>query len=357
MDKKIAVLKGDGIGPEVIEQAVIILNKIAKKFRHHFKYDYFDIGGVSIDKCGKALSEQTLEAVKLCDAVLLGAVGGSKWDNGKVRPEQGLLALRKNLGVFANLRPAVLFEELREACPLKCSLVPNGFDVLIVRELTGGIYFGNSGLSTDGTEAFDEERYSVFEIKRLLEKAAEAARLRKKHVTVVDKANVLESSRLWRKVAAEVFRDFSDIKVDYMYVDNCAMQLVKNPAQFDVIATNNIFGDILSDELSMLTGSIGMLPSASLGNGKIGIYEPIHGSAPDIAEQDIANPIASILSAAMMLKYSFDMNDEYECINNAVKMFLQDGYRTKDLINSDEIQNSLKIIGTEQTGKIICDNL
>jgi 3-isopropylmalate dehydrogenase len=290
------------------------------------------------------------------DAVLLGAVGGPKWDiPGKPRPEQGLLGIRAGLGVYANLRPAVLFTALKEACPLKPELIGESLNIVIVRELTGGIYFGKSGRSQDGMTAYDTETYSKAEITRLLRKAADSAMQRKKKVTVVDKANVMESSRLWRETAKEFFLQYPELTVDYMYVDNAAMQLIKNPSQFDVIATSNLFGDILSDEMSMLTGSIGMLPSASLGEGT-GLYEPIHGSAPDIAGQNKANPCATILAAAMLLLYSFDMKNEADAIENAVEKFLNDGYRTLDLI-IDKNTNGFKIVGTEEAGDIIAADI
>ncbi|MDF2686036.1 MAG: leuB [Clostridia bacterium] len=357
MKANIAVIPGDGIGPEVTSQAIKVLNKVAKKYNHQFIYEYLLMGGISIDKHGIPLTDETLLKAKNSDAVLLGAVGGPKWDiPGRPRPEQGLLGIRTGLGVFANLRPAVLFSALKEACPLKPELVGESLNILIVRELTGGIYFGKSGRSKDGMTAYDTETYSKAEITRLLRKAAEAALQRKKKVTVVDKANVMESSRLWREVSKEFFLQYPDLTVDYMYVDNAAMQLIKNPTQFDVIATSNLFGDILSDEMSMLTGSIGMLPSASLGEGKTGLYEPIHGSAPDIAGQNKANPCATILAAAMMLLYSFDMKNETKVIEDAVEKFINDGYRTSDLIINKNT-NGFKIVGTEEAGDIISDNI
>lgn len=341
---KIVVIKGDGIGPEVIDETLKILDRVGR-----FEYEFIDMGGCSIDKTGEALTKEALDTAKAADAVLLGAVGGPKWDNGKVRPEDGLLAIRKGLGVYANLRPSVLYEELKDACPLKDTVVKNGVDMLIVRELTGGIYFGEKGRSSD--EAYDVERYSEAEIIRILRKAAEAALRRKRHVTVVDKANILESSRLWRSVSSAFFRGYPQLEVDYMYVDNAAMQLIKDPSRFDVIVTSNMFGDILSDEASMLTGSIGMLPSASLGDGGKGLYEPIHGSAPDIAGTGLANPIASVLSAAMMLEYSFDMKHESDMIVNAVRKFLSDGHRTRDLTSSPEY------VTTAEAGSLIAGNI
>ena len=356
MNARIAVIPGDGIGPEVTSQAIKVLNKIAEKFNHNFEYEYLPMGGVSIDEFGIPLTDEVLNKAKNSDAVLLGAVGGPKWDiPGKPRPEQGLLGIRAGLEVFANLRPAILFSALKDACPLKAELVGDSLNILIVRELTGGIYFGKSGRSADGMSAYDTETYSKHEITRLLQRAADAAMQRKKRVTVVDKANVMESSRLWREVAKEFFIQYPELTVDYMYVDNCAMQLIKNPSRFDVIATSNLFGDILSDEMSMLTGSIGMLPSASLGEGK-GLYEPIHGSAPDIAGQDIANPSATILAVAMLLLYSFNLKNEAKTVEDAVEKFINDGYRTLDLIINNNTKG-FKIVGTKQAGDIIAGNI
>lgn len=314
MEYRIAVLPGDGIGPEVIEQALLVLEQVGRKFGHVFRFTTLLAGGCAIDATGNPLPEETLDECRRSDAVLLGAVGGPKWDNlpGDIRPEAGLLALRGGLGLFANLRPAVLNRELRDACPLRPDIVGESMDIMVVRELTGGIYFGQRGRRTGkmGEEAFDTECYSEGEIERIARVAFEVARKRRKKVTSVDKANVLESSRLWREVVTKVANDYPDVTLEHMYVDNAAMQLVRNPRQFDVIVTSNMFGDILSDEASMITGSIGMLPSASLGEGSFGLYEPIHGSAPDIAGKDKANPLATILSAAMMLRYTMHLEEE-----------------------------------------------
>ncbi len=332
MKFNLALIPGDGIGPEVISSAVRVLDKISEKFGHTINYTEVCAGGASIDKYGVALTDESIAACKASDSVLLGAVGGPKWENiPNIRPEQALLGLRGALGLYANLRPALMFEELKDASPLRPDLTQNGLDILIVRELTGGIYFGKSGKSNDGNSAFDTEEYSKDEIRRILKRGIDTAYARNKRLTVVDKANVLESSRLWRSVAAEMLAGCTDLEVNYMYVDNAAMQLVRNPSQFDVIVTNNIFGDILSDEASVITGSIGMLPSASLGDSALGMYEPIHGSAPDIAGKNIANPCATILSAAMMFKYSLRLPDEHDAINSAVRKTLAQGYRTADI--------------------------
>jgi len=344
----IAVIPGDGIGPEVTREAVKVLDKTGEKFGHKFNYTYLDAGGCAIDKYNNPLPEETLKKAKESDSVLLGAVGGPKWENiPNMRPEQALLGLREELGLYANLRPCVLFDELKDACPLKPELIEGGLDILIVRELTGGIYFGKSGRSQDNLTAYDTEEYSAYEIERVLKRGIEAAKVRNKKITIVDKANVLESSRLWREVSAKVMKDYPEIEVNYMYVDNAAMQLIRYPKQFDVIVTSNMFGDILSDEASQLTGSIGMLPSASLGDGMCGMYEPIHGSAPDIAGKDIANPIATILSAAMMLRYSFNLADEADAIENAVKKVLKDGVRTADIAKPGEDKVSTAQMGDE----------
>ena len=335
MDYRIAVIRGDGIGPEVVDEAIKVLNKVGEVYGHHFAYDYVLAGGCAIDNDGVCLPQETIDKCKAADAVLLGAVGGPKWDDlpGEQRPEKALLGLRKELGLFANLRPAMLFEELANACPLKPEIVAGGLDIIVVRELTGGIYFGERGRKqTEGGEtAYDVEQYSEMEIRRIAKVAFDMAMKRNKKVTSVDKANVLESSRLWRKVVAEVAQDYPEVELNNYYVDNTAMQLVLNPKQFDVILTSNIFGDILSDEASQITGSIGMLPSASLAEGNFGMYEPVHGSAPDIAGDNIANPMATILSVAMMLRYSFGLLDEAKAIEDAVKEVLATGYRTADL--------------------------
>ena len=317
---KIAVIPGDGIGPEIIEQAIKVLNKVGS-----FQYIYADLGGGAIDKYGDPAPPKSLEKCLAADAVLLGAVGGPKWDGGSQRPESGLLRLRKALGVYANLRPAKLYPALQAACPLKTA---QSFNILVVRELTGGIYFGESG--RDETSAWDTEKYSIPEIERIARTALKSAQTRKKRLVSVDKANVLESSRLWRETVARVAAEFPDVTLTNMYVDNAAMQLIKNPAQFDVILTSNMFGDILSDEASQLTGSIGMLPSASLGANPPALFEPIHGSAPDVAGKGTANPIATILSAAMALDY-LNMKKEALAIETAVENFLNSGYRTADI--------------------------
>lgn len=332
---KIAVVSGDGIGPEVTAAAILVLKKIGEKFQHHFSFQYAAAGGCAIDEFGECLPKKTLEICKQADSVLLGAVGGPKWDHVPTaqRPEKALLGLRAELELFSNLRPAKIYDVLADACPLKPEIVAGGLDILIVRELTGGIYFGERGYrqGKHGEEAFDVEAYSEPEIRRILKNAFAVSMQRSKMVCCVDKANVLETSRLWRRVAEEMKTDYPEVSLSFMYVDNAAMQLVRNPKQFDVIVTSNMFGDILSDEASMITGSIGLLPSASLGAGSFGMYEPIHGSAPDIAGQDKANPIAAILSVAMMLKYSFHLEKEAAHIEQAVQAALEMGLRTPDI--------------------------
>ena len=355
MNFEIAVVPGDGIGPEVINQALKVLDKIGMKYDHKFNYEQVLAGGAAIDATGKCLPMETISICKASDAVLLGAVGGWKWDNlpGEERPERALLGLRKELGLFANLRPAILFDELADSCPLKNEITYGGLDLLVVRELTGGIYFGEKGIketATMGTAAFDVEQYSEEEVRRIAVVAFEMAMRRDKKVTSVDKANVLESSRLWRRVVADVSKDYREVELQNLYVDNAAMQLIRNPKQFDVILTNNIFGDILSDEASQITGSIGMLPSASLTESKFGMYEPVHGSAPDIAGQNRANPMATILSAAMMLKYTFELDKEAAAIEKAVKNVLKAGYRTEDLM-----ANGGQQISTTEAGDLIAD--
>lgn len=352
MNKKIGLLCGDGIGPEIVESAVKVLEKVGEKYGHTFEFTKYDIGGVAIDKYGKPLPEETVQGCLASDSVLLGAVGGPKWDTmpGDLRPEKALLGIRAAMGLFTNLRPAKLYPALKEDCPLRADIVEKGFDLLIVRELTGGIYFGERGMRTGkyGEEAYDTECYSRMEIERIVKVAFESARLRRKKLTSIDKANVLESSRLWRKIVHEMAEQYPDVECSDMLVDNAAMQLVRNPGNFDVIVTTNMFGDILSDEASQITGSIGMLPSASLGNTKVGLYEPIHGSAPDIAGQNKANPIATILSAGMMLLYSFGMKEENDAIVNAVNKVLDEGWRTADIAHGKEA------LGTkEMTEKII----
>ncbi len=349
MNYNITVLKGDGIGPEVIDQTLELFKIAGQKYNHNFTFHEELMGGCAIDAFGVPLPEKTVERCKASDAVLLGAVGGPKWDTlpGNLRPEAGLLGIRAALGLFANLRPAIIYEALKEASPLKTEIIKDGIDIVVVRELTGGIYFGERGrIGSDA--AFDTEKYSVSEIERIARVAFEAAGKRKKLVTSVDKANVLESSRLWREVVIRVAAEYPDVALNHMYVDNAAMQLVRRPDQFDVIVTSNLFGDILSDEASMITGSIGMLPSASLGSGTLGLYEPIHGSAPDIAGQDKANPIATILSAAMMMKYSLKLDQTAKDIENAVVRVLDKGYRTGDIASE-----GCKLIGTKEMGRLI----
>ena len=339
MIKKIAVIPGDGIGPEIVAEAVKVLDTVAEKFRAEFEYEYVKVGGSAIDACGVPMPEGALDILKNSDSVLLGAVGGPKWDNLKseLRPEQALLAIRKGLGLFANVRPSKPFSALMDACPLRPDIADKGIDLVIVRELTGGLYFGKRGTSTgvDGRkQAFDTMEYSEEEIERIGRVAFAMAKRRRKKVASVDKANVLDTSRLWREVMHRLRDENPDIEYNEMYVDNCSMQLIRDPSQFDVIVTENMFGDILSDEASMLTGSIGMIPSMSCGYGSRALYEPIHGTAPDIAGQNIANPIATILSAAMMLKYSFDMNEGCETVEQAVKKVLNDGFATKDIMRT-----------------------
>ncbi|AIY80693.1 3-isopropylmalate dehydrogenase [Clostridium botulinum] len=356
MKYNVAVIPGDGIGPDIVTEAVKVLNVVEKKFGHVFEYEYVMAGGCSIDKNGEALPKETLDICKASDAVLLGAVGGPRWDNpdSKVRPEQALLGLRSGMNLYCNLRPAVLYEPLKNASPLKDEIVKKGIDISIVRELTGGIYFGERGRDEiDGVEsAYDTERYSTVEIKRIVKIGFETAMKRNKKLTCVDKANILETSRLWRKVIVEISKDYPEVNVNYLYIDNASMQLVKDPTQFDVIVTSNMFGDILSDEASMITGSIGMLPSASLGDGTLGMYEPIHGSAPDIAGKGIANPLATILSAAMMLRYSFDLESEAKLIEGAVLSVLEDGYRTGDIMSEGKIK-----VGTNEMGDLVCKKI
>ena len=350
MKKHIAVIAGDGIGPDIINEAVQTLEKVASLYGHEFEFEYLLAGGASIDEYGVPLTDETLERARSADSVLLGAVGGPKWDKmeGRLRPEKALLGLRSGLGLFCNLRPALMYKALEDASPLKSSIIGDGIDIMIVRELTGGIYFGEKTLASDSSWASDLMKYSVEEIDRIARKAFDAAMKRRRKVTSVDKANVLETSRLWRKVVTEVAKDYPEVELNHMYVDNAAMQLVRNPMQFDVIVTENMFGDILSDEASMITGSIGMLSSASLGSGRRGMYEPIHGSAPDIAGKDIANPIATILSAASMLRYSFDMDAEAEAIENAVEDVINAGWRTFDIAKDGEGH-----IGTKEMGEKI----
>lgn len=356
MNYNIAVIPGDGIGPEIITEAKKVLDKIGNKFGHKFQYTEVLMGGVSIDATGVPLTDEALVTAKKSDSVLLGAVGGnvgqSNWYSlpPNLRPEAGLLAIRKGLGLFANLRPAVLFDELKSACPLKDEIIGKGFDFVVVRELTGGLYFGDRKTFEENglRKAIDTLVYDENEIRRIAKWAFEIAGKRNKKVCSVDKANVIDTSRLWRQVVKEVSADYPDIELTDMLVDNCAMQIVKDPKQFDVILTENMFGDILSDEASMVTGSIGMLASASLGDTKLGLYEPSHGSAPDIAGQNKANPIATILSAAMMLRYSFDLTEEADSIENAVKTVLKKGYRTIDIMSEGNT-----LVGTKEMGDYI----
>lgn len=356
MNKNITVLKGDGIGPEIVNEAIKVLDKVCAKYGHSFSYTEVDIGGCSIDKYGVPITKEGMDKCKAADSVLLGAVGGPKWDNvdPSIRPEKALLAVRSELGLFANLRPTKLFLQLADASPLKASIVGNGIDLMIVRELTGGIYFGDRRTETVNGEkvAVDEMKYSEHEIERIGRVAFESARKRSHRLASVDKANVLDSSRLWRSVMHRLAEEYPDVEYSDILVDNTAMQLIKNPSQFDVIVTENMFGDILSDEASMLTGSIGMMPSASLSDGTLGMYEPIHGSAPDIAGMDIANPIGTIMSCAMMLRYSFDMAEEADAIEHAVNKALDDGYRTADIY-----KEGFKKVKCSEMGDVIAANI
>ncbi len=360
MDMKIGVIKGDGIGPEVVTEAMKVLDKVAEKYGHKMEYTQLLMGGASIDVHGIPLTDETIATAKASAAVLMGSIGGdtrtSPWYQlePSKRPEAGLLKIRKALNLFANLRPAVLYEELKGACPLKEEITEGGFDLMIMRELTGGLYFGErKTVEENGVlTAYDSLTYSETEIRRIAKRAFDIAMKRRKKVTSIDKANVLDSSRLWRKVVEEVAADYPEVTLEHMLVDNCAMQLVKDPKQFDVVLTENMFGDILSDEASMVTGSIGMLASASLNETKFGLYEPSGGSAPDIAGKGIANPIATILSAAMMLRFSFDLDKEADAIEAAVAKVLKDGYRTIDIMSEGKTQ-----IGTAQMGDLIAANI
>ena len=360
MNCRIVTIPGDGIGPEIVREACRVLDRVGKVYGHTFTYTEVLMGGCSIDAFGVPLTKEALETAKQSDAVLLGAVGGSvgnsKWYDvaPELRPEAGLLAIRKGLNLFANIRPAYLYEELAGACPLKKEIIGGGFDMVIMRELTGGLYFGERHTEkVDGVlQATDTLTYNENEIRRIAVKAFDIAMKRKKYVISVDKANVLDSSRLWRKVVEEVAKDYPEVKLEHMLVDNCAMQLVMNPGQFDVVLTENMFGDILSDEASMITGSIGMLSSASLNETKFGMYEPSHGSAPDIAGRDIANPIATVLSAAMLLRYSFDLDKEADAIEAAVKKVLTDGFRTADIM-----ADGCTKVGTVEMGGLLVENI
>ena len=354
MKYQVGVIAGDGIGPEVVAEAQKVLNCVADKFGHEFGYEDILMGGCSIDATGEPLTDHAIEQALHSDAVLMGSIGGntstSPWYKlpPEKRPEAGLLKLRKSLNLFANLRPAYLYEELKDACPLREDIIGDGFDLVVMRELTGGLYFGErKTFEEDGvTKAVDTLTYSEEEIRRIAIRGFDIAMKRRKKVTSVDKANVLDSSRLWRKVVNEVAKDYPEVELEHMLVDNCAMQLVRDPKQFDVILTENMFGDILSDEASMVTGSIGMLSSASLKEGSFGLYEPSHGSAPDIAGQDIANPIATILSASMLLRYSFNMDEAADAVDNAVKQVLKDGYRTVDIMSEGMTKVGCKEMGT-----------
>ena len=360
MNLNIGCIKGDGIGPEIVTQAMKVLDTVAEKYGHTITYTDILLGGASIDATGKPLTDEAIEQAKASDAVLMGSIGGdtntSPWYQlpPNLRPEAGLLGIRKALNLFANLRPAILYDELAGACPLKEEISSKGFDMMIMRELTGGLYFGErKTVEENGVKkAIDTLTYDENEIRRIAIKGFDIAMKRNKKVTSVDKANVLDSSRLWRSVVNEVAKDYPEVTLEHMLVDNCAMQLVKDPAQFDVILTENMFGDILSDEASMVTGSIGMLASASLNDTKFGLYEPSHGSAPDIAGQDIANPIATILSASMMLRYTFDLDKEADAVDAAVKQVLTDGYRTGDIMSEGKTQ-----VGCSQMGQLICERI
>lgn len=358
MEYKIALIPGDGIGPEIVAEAKKVLDRVCEKYSHKFSYTEVLLGGASIDAHGIPLTEEAIAQAKASDAVLMGSIGGdaktSPWYKlePSKRPEAGLLAIRKALNLFANLRPAYLYNELRDACPLRDEIIGDGFDMIIVRELTGGLYFGARKTTEENgvRTAVDTLSYNENEIRRIAIKAFEIARKRRNKVTSVDKANVLDSSRLWRSVVEDVAKNYPDVTLEHMLVDNCAMQLVRDPKQFDVILTENLFGDILSDEASMVTGSIGMLSSASLNETKLGLYEPSHGSAPDIAGQNKANPIATILSAAMMLRYSLDLDKEADAVETAVQKVLTDGYRTGDIMS-----DGCKLVGTKEMGDLIAD--
>ena len=358
MEYKIALIPGDGIGPEIVAEAKKVLDRVCEKYSHKFSYTEVLLGGASIDAHGVPHTEEAIAQAKASDAVLMGSIGGdaktSPWYKlePSKRPEAGLLAIRKALNLFANLRPAYLYNELRDACPLRDEIIGDGFDMIIVRELTGGLYFGARKTTEENgvRTAVDTLSYNENEIRRIAIKAFEIARKRRNKVTSVDKANVLDSSRLWRSVVEDVAKDYPDVTLEHMLVDNCAMQLVRDPKQFDVILTENMFGDILSDEASMVTGSIGMLSSASLNETKLGLYEPSHGSAPDIAGQNKANPIATILSAAMMLRYSLDLDKEADAVETAVQKVLTEGYRTGDIMS-----DGCKLVGTKEMGDLIAD--
>ena len=362
MTKNIAVIRGDGIGPEIVNQAIAVLEKVASLYGHTFNFTDVDMGGCAIDKWGDPLPKEMLEKCVESDSVLLGAVGGDKWNGvpGEMRPEKGLLRLRAGMGVYSNNRPAKIWPQLSSASPLKQSIVDKGIDFIIVRELIGGIYFGEHKTDEKNgeKEAIDILSYTESEIERIGRIGFETARKRSKRLCSVEKSNVLDSSRLWKKVMHRLSEEYPDVELSDMLVDNCAMQIVKNPSQFDVIVTENMFGDILSDEASMITGSIGMIPSSSLGDGSCGLYEPIHGSAPDIAGMDIANPIGTILSAAMMLRYSFGLDNEAQAVENAVSKVLDMGCRTADIMPSDKGEaEKCRRIGCSECGRLIVENI
>lgn len=359
MEYNIAVVKGDGIGPEIVDEAMLVLDRIGEKFGHNFKYQEVLAGGCSIDANGIPLTQETIDICKAADSVLLGAVGGPKWDEvpSEKRPEKALLGLRSELGLFANIRPAMMYRALAAACPIKKEIIGDGFDIVICRELTGDVYFGKHYRKQSdcgwGEMGCDDMSYSVYEVERIARRAFEMARVRQNKVTSVDKANVLETSRVWRETVTRIGKEeYPDVTLEHMYVDNAAMQLVRNPGQFDVIVTGNLFGDILSDEASMITGSIGMLPSASISESGKGMYEPIHGSAPDIAGRGIANPIATILSCAMMLRYTFGLKAEADAIEHAVEAALEDGWRTGDIAAPGE-----RTIDTHEMGERIREHI
>jgi 3-isopropylmalate dehydrogenase len=348
MNYELALVPGDGIGPDVVGESMKVLEAVGRKYGHTFHATTYPLGGCSIDTYGVPMTDEVLKACQKSDSVLLGAVGGPKWDHvdSSIRPEKALLGLRKGLGLFCNLRPALMYPQLKGACPLKDEIVGDGLDIMVVRELTGGIYFGKRGTTADG--AFDTMEYSRMEIERIVRKGFEIAMKRHKRLCSVDKANILASSQLWRSIVESMAKEYPEVAVSHLYVDNASMQLVRNPRQFDVIVTCNMFGDILSDEASQITGSIGMLPSASLGVGTKGMYEPIHGSAPDIAGKNIANPLATILSVAMMLRYSFSLEKEAKAIEDAVGKTLDDGYRTTDIYS-----DGMKKVGTREMGDLV----
>ena len=354
MKLRIALIPGDGIGPDIVAEALKVMGAVGTKFGHKFDFSFYLAGGAAIDSVGVPLPESTLLGCQDAEAVLLGAVGGPKWDHlgGEMRPEKALLGLRGGLGLFCNLRPAILYPQLADACPLKSSLIEGGLDLMVVRELTGGIYFGKRGRNEAGDAAFDTMAYTTAEVERIVRMAFDIAMKRNKHLTSIDKANILETSRLWRSVVNRLAADYPEVVVDHQYVDNAAMQLVRKPRQFDVIVTENMFGDILSDEASQITGSIGMLPSASLRSDSFGMYEPIHGSAPDIAGQDKANPIATILSVAMMLRYTFGLASEADAIESAVGRVLDAGWRTGDIMSE-----GMRLVGTKEMGTLIAQQI